>query len=119
MKIYLVAAFLAASALSANATCYGSGSFQTCHDSSGNSYSVQRYGNTTYMQGSNPNGTQWNQTSQTLGNTTYHDGTTANGNSWNGNTMSIGSSQFHSGTDSRGNSYNRTCTRIGQQTICN
>jgi hypothetical protein len=118
MKRLLVAALLTVSA-STYANCFGSGSFQTCTDASGNTYNIQRYGNTTNVQGSAPNGSQWNQTSQTYGNTTYHNGTAANGNTWNGSTMNLGNMQMHNGTDSRGNSYNRTCTRIGTQTVCN
>jgi hypothetical protein len=118
MKAFIVLAGLLA-AVSAQASCFGSGSFQTCTDSSGNSYNVQRYGNTTHVQGSNPNGSQWNQTSQTYGNTTYHNGTAAGGGSWNSTTTNMGNMQFHNGTDSKGNSFNRTCQRIGNQTFCN
>jgi hypothetical protein len=65
------------------ATCFGSGAFQTCNDNSGNSYTVQRYGNQTNMSGFNAQtGSTWSQHSMTLGNTTYHNGIT-NGNSWN------------------------------------
>jgi hypothetical protein len=96
---------------SAQASCFGSGSFQTCTDESGNTYNVQRYGNTTNVQGSNPStGSSWNQTSQTYGNTTYQSGTASNGNSWNGTTQQIGNTTINSGTDSRGHSYHKSCT---------
>jgi hypothetical protein len=36
-----------------NAGCIGSGSFQTCNDDSGNSYTINRYGNSTTMNGYN------------------------------------------------------------------
>ncbi|WP_255440856.1 hypothetical protein [Caenimonas sedimenti] len=119
MRLAIAAALLTAS-MGAQASCFGSGSFQTCTDSSGNNYNVQRYGNTTNVQGYNPSaGSNWNQSSQTYGNTTFHNGTAANGISWNGTTQTYGNTQFSNGTDSRGNSYNRTCQRIGNQTFCN
>lgn len=95
--------------LSASASCIGSGSFQTCTDSSGNTYHVNRFGNTTMMNGYSANGTTWNQTSQQLGNTTYHNGNAANGNSWNGSTSSYGNTQVHRGVNSQGQYYQRTC----------
>lgn len=108
---------VAASVLSctaANATCYGSGSFQTCSDNSGNNYNVQRYGSTTQVQGTNAQtGSSWNQTTQTMGNTTYHQGTAANGASWSGTSQHMGGTTFHQGTDSRGHSYSKTCTAAG------
>lgn len=104
-----VAAILLALSFGASANCVGSGSFQTCYDSSGNNYNVQRYGNTTILNGQAANGNTWNQTSQTMGNTTFHNGTAANGNSWSGSTMNLGNMQIHQGTNSQGQSYNRTC----------
>src|SRR5690554_4138984 len=81
------------------AACVGSGSFQTCTDNSGNSYSVQRIGNTTITNGYNSNtGSNWSQTSNTIGNTTIHNGTSSNGNNWHGTTQNIGNMQIHSGT---------------------
>lgn len=68
----------------AQAACFGSQAMSTCTDDSGNTYNVQRYGNTTQVQGSNPyTGNMWNQTNQTYGNTTYQTGNSSNGNSWN------------------------------------
>lgn len=112
MKTTLAAVLLSAS-FGAQAMCVGTDSFQSCTDNSGNSYTINRFGNTTMMQGSNPNGSQWNQTSQTYGNTTYHNGTAANGNQWNGTTTNIGNMQMHQGTDSRGRNYQRTCGPLG------
>ncbi|WP_404377847.1 hypothetical protein [Vreelandella aquamarina] len=99
----------------AQSNCYGSDSYQTCYDTqSGNNYNIQRYGNTTSLQGSNPRtGSTWNQNSQTIGNTTYHNGTSASGNTWNGTSTRIGGTTFHQGTDSDGNYYNRTCNQYG------
>jgi hypothetical protein len=114
MRAFLAALLLAAPlALHAQTTCFGSGAFQTCTDASGNTYNIQRFGNTTMMQGSNPNGSQWNQTSQTLGNTTYQNGTAANGRPWNDTTTNLPGMQIHQGMDSHGRPYSLTCTQWG------
>ncbi len=95
------------------ASCYGSGSFYTCNDASGNSYNVQKYGNTTNMQGYNAStGSNWSQNSQTIGNTTYINGN-SNGNGWNQTIQTMPGMTTYSGTDSRGNSFYRTCTAYG------
>lgn len=113
MRIAFAVLALAAS-LTAQAQCVGSGTFQTCMDSSGNTYNIQRFGNTSYMDGSNARtGTRWDQTSTTFGNTTYHDGTASNGQRWSGSTTNLGGMQIHQGTDSRGQPYSRTCTQWG------
>lgn len=97
-----------------NAACYGSGAYQTCTDNAGNNYSVQRFGNTTQVQGTNAQtGSNWNQTTQTIGNTTFHNGTASDGASWNGTSQSIGGTTFHQGMDSRGNPYSKTCNAHG------
>lgn len=97
-----------------NAACYGSGAYQTCNDNAGNSYNVQRFGNTTQVQGTNAQtGSNWNQTTQTIGNTTFHNGTAADGSSWNGTSQNIGGTTFHRGTDSDGNAYSKTCNAHG------
>ncbi|AMO36653.1 hypothetical protein [Thauera humireducens] len=93
----------------AAAACVGSGSLRTCMDDSGNTYTVQRLGNTTYVDGSNPNGSRWSQESTTIGNTTFHNGTAADGGSWNGTTTRIGNTVINSGTDSDGNPYSSSC----------
>ena len=65
-KFFVATMFLAAS-VAASAGCFGSDNFKTCTDDNGNTYNVQRYGNTTSIQGSNPGtGSQWNQTSTTI-----------------------------------------------------
>lgn len=112
-KLFVAAALMVAS-LVANAACFGSDAFKTCTDDSGNSYNVQKYGNTTNVQGTNAQtGSSWNQTSNTYGNTTHTYGTAANGNSWNSTTRSSpGMSQTY-GTDSNGNSFSKTCTQAG------
>lgn len=90
---------------SAWAACLGSASFQTCSDSSGNSYNVQRFGNSTYMQGySARTGSNWSQNSQTFGNSTYTQGRT-NGRSWNMQQHNFGNGTSYSGTDSYGRAF--------------
>lgn len=114
MKVLFIAAVLAASAFSAQASCIGSGSFSNCTDNNGNSYSVQRIGNTTFTNGQNSNtGNTWSQTSQTIGSTTFHNGTAANGNTWSGTSQRIGNTTFNSGTDSRGNYYSGSTYHYG------
>jgi hypothetical protein len=113
MKKALFIAISAFAAVTANANCYGTGTFRTCTDVSGNSYNVQRYGNTTNMQGYNAQtGSTWTQNSQTYANTTQIQGNT-NGNSWNQTIHALPGMTIQSGTDSRGNSFNRTCTAFG------
>lgn len=111
------AAMAAATLLSASpsqAACYGSGSFRTCYDDSGNSYNVTRYGNTTQVDGYNSaTGSNWSQTSRSIGNTTYTDGFAANGSSWNSTTRSTGSGTYTYGTDANGNAFSTTCNRYG------
>lgn len=112
MKRLLVGALLAMSAMAASAACFGSGSLQTCTDASGNSYTVNRMGNTTTVNGYNPStGSTWNQTSTTMGNTTIHNGVASNGNSWSGSSTSMGNTTIHNGVDSRGNPYTATCIK--------
>lgn len=108
----LIASIAATAALaaapSAIAGCTGTGSFQTCYDAqSGNNYSVQRFGNTTTIQGFNSNtGSSWNQTSQQIGNTTLHNGMSSDGSPWSGSSQRIGNQTYHQGIDSSGEPYN-------------
>lgn len=117
MKALLAALPLLLSVASAHAqmNCIGSGAIQTCSDPrTGNTYDIQRIGNMTMMQGSNPRtGSRWNETSQTFGNTTMIDGTAANGQRWNSTiTRSPGMEQQY-GTDSNGRPFFQTCTAAG------
>ncbi len=85
----------------AQAQCYGSGNFYTCNDTSGNSYTVSKFGNQTNVNGYNANtGSSWNQQSNTIGNSTYINGNT-NGRTWNETITPYATF----GTDSRGNSF--------------
>jgi hypothetical protein len=97
----------------AQANCFGSDAFQTCNDPSGNSYTVQRFGNQTIMSGHNYNtGSTWSQNSTTIGNTTFHNGVT-NGNSWNMTDQHYGSTRSIYGTNSRGDSFSYHCNQFG------
>ncbi|TFH85235.1 hypothetical protein EQG41_18140 [Billgrantia azerbaijanica] len=90
MRSLITAAAILAAALSspAMAGCSSFGSSTNCYDAqSGNRYSIQEYGNTTIMRGSNPRtGSRWSQRSNTIGGSTYHRGRDAQGNSWRGRT---------------------------------
>ena len=101
-------------ATAAHADCYGSANLYNCQDESGNQYQVNKFGNMTQMQGSNPStGTNWNQTTQSFGNSSYTNGFDSDGNAWSaqkfGNTTTY--------TDSNGSI--TTCSQIGDQIICN
>ena len=98
----------------ASAACIGSGSFQSCTDNSGNSYSVNRFGNSTFMNGTNSRtGSTWSQNSNTFGNTTMHSGRSSDGGNWNLTEQRMGSSRSITGTDSNGRSVNRFCGSFG------
>lgn len=104
LKAVALAVFAAVSFSSvAHATCVGSSTFYTCFDSqSGNSYSVNRFGGTTIMNGTNSRtGSTWSQTTNSFGGNSYTTGRASNGSSWNMTTTPYGSY----GTDSRGNSF--------------
>lgn len=86
----------------ANAGCVGTGKLKTCWDNNGNSYTVNKIGNSTYANGySSQTGSTWNQQSYKSGTTTQTYGQAANGRSWN--QTSTPYSTY--GTDSDGNSY--------------
>lgn len=105
----LLLALVCAISVPAAAGCYGSGNLQTCTDSSGNSYTVNRIGGTTYVNGYNAQGQTWNSTSSTYGNTTYQQGTAKDGGQWNQTINTFGSGQMRTGTDSNGNSFSTYC----------
>jgi len=98
------------------AWCYGSEAYQSCYDTNtGNSYTVQRYGDQTFMQGRNSRtGSTWNQNGQTYGNTTFHNGHSSDGNYWNEAQHQLGGGwRLYTGTDSSGQSFSRTCDSYG------
>lgn len=84
MKLIAMTISAAIISTQAFAACMGSGNLSTCYDSSGNNYTVNRMGNSTFMQGSNSRtGSNWSQQSTTFGNTTIHNGRDSNGDHWN------------------------------------
>ena len=97
-----------------SAACYGGGTFRTCYDQHGNSYTVQKFGNMTITNGHNARtGSTWGQTNQHVGNSTFTNGHT-NGRSWNMQRNYFGNGMnTYSGTDSRGRSFNGVCTKYG------
>jgi len=113
-QVFLAVLGALAMSTGAHAACFGTQAMSTCTDESGNTYNVQRYGNTTFVQGSNAStGSTWNETSQTYGSTTYQTGNSSNGNSWNQTIHSMPGMTTYSGTDSRGNGFNKVCTAYG------
>lgn len=113
MKKFVLSTLSILLSFSASAACVGSDAFSYCTDNQGNSYNVQRIGDSTYVSGQNSQGDSWSQNTQRIGNTTYHNGTAANGNNWNGTTSSFGGTTVHQGTDSNGESYYRSCNQFG------
>ncbi|MFM0327787.1 hypothetical protein [Caballeronia glebae] len=115
MRRFLVALFAVSLSGSAVAACYGSAALSTCNDANGNSYTVNRMGNTTSVNGYNAQtGSSWNQMSNTVGNTTYINGNAANGAHWNENITNMGSgNRMINGTDSNGQSFSHYCTAYG------
>ncbi|WP_211282968.1 hypothetical protein [Pantoea rwandensis] len=97
------------------AACFGSDAYQTCTDDSGNTYQVQRYGNTTNVHGYNSStGNSWNQNTTNYGNQTVTNGTAANGQSWNSTTTNLGNRNYIvNGTNSNGESFSHNCNQFG------
>lgn len=101
-KLLLVAVALLSFAVPASAGCFGTGSFRTCTDNSGNTYTTTRVGNQSFTTGSNARtGSTWSQNSMSIGNNTYVNGRAANGNSWNATITPYGTF----GTSSDGDSF--------------
>ena len=98
----------------AHATCVGTPGFQSCTDNAGNSYTVQRFGGSTYMQGNNSrNGSSWSQNSQTFGNTTNVYGRDSSGRSWNNTIQTSPGMVQQYGRDASGQPFSKTCTTAG------
>lgn len=90
----------------AGADCVGTEQIKTCTDAQGNTYTVQRFGNQTVMNGYNTQtGNSWTQNSQTYGNQTYTQGQAADGSSWSMTQQRSTTGTFTYGTDSDGNSF--------------
>ena len=113
MRLTTIAVLLLISG-SASAGCIGSGSLKNCYDNDGNAYTVQKFGNSTYVNGSNSRtGSRWSQDSQRIGNSTYTNGRDADGNSWNSTATKVGNSTFINGKDSNGKSFSKICNEYG------
>jgi hypothetical protein len=113
MKKLLSLLALALVSVASQAACFGTGSMRTCSDNSGNNYTVQQLGNSTYMNGYNSStGSRWSHNSQTFGNTTYINGN-SNGRSWNQTIQSSPGFTTYSGTDTSGRHFNRVCSTFG------
>lgn len=113
MRIATITALVLLSG-SAYAQCIGSGNFKNCYDNSGNTYTVQQLGDSTYVNGHNAQtGSSWNQQSQRIGNSTYTNGRDADGNSWNSTSTRVGNSVITNGRDSDGNVFHQTCNQFG------
>jgi len=111
-SVFNVPAFLLI-ASAAHAACVGMPAFQTCNDAAGNSYTVNRLGNTTMMQGSSAlTGSQWSQQSTTFGNTTMHNGVT-NGQPWHMQEQTFGGMTTYSGVNAAGEAFYHTCNQFG------
>ena len=109
----IVGLFLILASSFSQATCYGTGAFRTCTDSSGNNYNIQQYGNSTNMQGYNAaTGSNWTQNSQTFGNTTQIQGN-SNGRNWSETIQSSPGMTTYSGTNSQGQNFYKICTVAG------
>jgi hypothetical protein len=76
---------------------------------------VNRFGDSTYMRGSNyRTGSTWSQNSFDLGDTTITNGRAANGNSWHMRQTDLGGGfSTYGGTDSDGNTFSGTCGPFG------
>jgi len=86
----------------ASAGCIGSSSFYSCYDNSGNSYSISKFGNSTYMTGTNSRtGSSWSQNTTRMGSYSFTNGVAANGNTWS----STRNGNYSFGTNSRGGSF--------------
>jgi hypothetical protein len=94
----------------ASAACYGTDTFQNCDDSSGNGYTINRFGDTTIMTGGDAQTEgSWAQNSITFGDTTFHNDRASSGNSWNATDQRLEDSRHIFTRDRQGNSSSRIC----------
>lgn len=101
------------SSFNVRAQCIGSDTFSTCTDNNGNSYTVNRMGNMTTVNGNFSNGSTWSQSSTAIGNFTYTNGTAANGKSWNETQINTGERRIVTGINSQGEPYSYSCNQYG------
>jgi hypothetical protein len=110
-RVGFAAAMMTISAVNvARVACYGTDAFQNCDDSSGNGYTINRFGDTTIMtEGNARTGSSWSRNSITLGDTTFHNDRASSGNSWNATDQRLKDSRHIFGRDSQDNSSSRIC----------
>ena len=93
--VFTLATTLIASQSSAG--CFGTSNFYSCYDNSGNSYSVSKFGNSTYMTGTNSRtGSSWSQNTSRIGGYSFTNGTSASGRSWSSTSSGLGTYGFNS-----------------------
>jgi hypothetical protein len=112
MKRHLVLVSTILLSANVSAQCIGSGAMKSCSDAYGNNYTVNKIGNTTFVNGSNANG-NWSSTSIKMGNTVMQSGTDIDGNSWNQTIYSQPGGMSVFGTDSDGDSFGTVCDEFG------
>ena len=94
----------------ASAACYGTDTSQNCDDSSGNGYTINRFGDTTIMtEGNAQTGSSGARNSITFGDTTFHNDRASSGNPWNSPDQRLEDSRHIFGRDSQGNRSSRIC----------
>jgi hypothetical protein len=95
-------------------TCTGTGAYRFCSDASGNAYTVNRLGSSTFVNGSNAQtGSTWSQSTQRIGSSSFTNGYNSQGQSWNATSTTMGNTTLQSGTDSAGRAFSSQITRIG------
>ena len=95
-------------------TCTGTGAYRFCTDASGNSYSVNRIGSSTFVNGSNAStGSSWSQNTQRIGNSSFTNGYNSQGQAWNSTSTTFGNTTIQNGSDSAGRAFSSTVTRMG------
>ncbi len=110
----LLTALLSCLAFHASADCYGTDTFKTCYDDSGNTYTVQNMGNSTFVQGTNAQGESWTQDTYRTDSMSQTYGTDADGNLWNSTSQSLyGGGSMTYGTDSNGDAFSTFCDSFG------
>ena len=107
-KIFLLGLFFASTTVWANPqnnpNCFGTSASYTCRDNStGNTYNVNKFGNTTQVQANNyQTGSSWSQSTQNYGDQSNTTGRNKNGSTWQHNTNQVGNTQYYNGNNSSG-----------------
>lgn len=91
--------------------CFGTDNMYTCTDpQTGNTYNVNKFGNTTQVQANNSRtGASWSQSTQNYGGQSNTTGRDKDGNVWQHNTNQVGNTQHYNGNNSNGGYYNGSC----------